>query len=204
MQISKILNNNVVITEKDQAEVVAMGRGLAFGKKIGDQIAVDKIEKFYTLKGDESSRVDELLAGIPDDIFLITDKVITLAKEKIPGKINDSLFLSLADHINATQLRAQEGFVIKNFLLWDIKRFFPTEFALASGQPTSLLVGSGSVSFAQTGAVLAVLLKTKNMKLKELSIPAFISGIFGVTEPAIYGITLPKKKPFWASCIVGA
>lgn len=76
--------------------------------------------------------------------------------------------------------------------------------ALASGQPTSLLVGSGSVSFAQTGAVLAVLLNTKNMKLKELSIPAFISGIFGVTEPAIYGITLPKKKPFWASCIVGA
>ncbi len=76
--------------------------------------------------------------------------------------------------------------------------------ALSSGQPTALLVGSGSVSFAQTGAVLAVLLKTKNMKLKELSIPAFISGIFGVTEPAIYGVTLPKKKPFWASCIVGA
>ncbi len=76
--------------------------------------------------------------------------------------------------------------------------------ALSSGQPTALLVGSGSVSFAQTGAVLAVLLKTKNMKLKELFIPAFISGIFGVTEPAIYGVTLPKKKPFWASCIVGA
>ncbi|MFD2307778.1 beta-glucoside-specific PTS transporter subunit IIABC [Enterococcus termitis] len=75
--------------------------------------------------------------------------------------------------------------------------------ALSQGQPTSLLTGSGSVSFAQTGAVLAVMLKTKNLKLKELSIPAFISGIFGVTEPAIYGITLPKKKPFWASCIVG-
>ena len=55
MQISKILNNNVVITEKDQAEVVAMGRGLAFGKKIGDQIAVDKREKFYTLKGADST-----------------------------------------------------------------------------------------------------------------------------------------------------
>lgn len=75
--------------------------------------------------------------------------------------------------------------------------------ALSQGEPTALLTGSGSVSFAQTGAVLAVLLKTKNAKLKELSIPAFISGVFGVTEPAIYGITLPKKKPFWASCIVG-
>ncbi|ULT58282.1 beta-glucoside-specific PTS transporter subunit IIABC [Neobacillus drentensis] len=59
------------------------------------------------------------------------------------------------------------------------------------------------VSFAQTGAVLAVLLKTKNKKLKSLSIPAFISGIFGVTEPAIYGITLPLKKPFIMSCIAG-
>lgn len=75
--------------------------------------------------------------------------------------------------------------------------------ALSQGDPTSILTPSGSVSFAQTGAVLAVMLKTKNVKLKELSIPAFISGIFGVTEPAIYGITLPKKKPFWASSIVG-
>ncbi|MBO0472161.1 PTS glucose transporter subunit IIA [Enterococcus ureasiticus] len=75
--------------------------------------------------------------------------------------------------------------------------------ALSQGQPTSLLTGSGSVSFAQTGVVLAVMLKTKNLKLRELSIPAFISGLFGVTEPAIYGITLPRKKPFWASCIVG-
>lgn len=71
-----------------------------------------------------------MLAEIPDDIFVITDKVITLAKEKIPGKINDSLFLSLADHINATQLRAQDGFVVKNFLVWDIKRFFPVEFSI--------------------------------------------------------------------------
>lgn len=59
-------------------------------------------------------------------------------------------------------------------------------------------------SFAQTGVVGAVLLKTKNKKLKSLCIPAFISGFFGVTEPAIYGITLPRKKPFILSCIGGA
>lgn len=130
MQISKILNNNVVITEKDKAEVVVMGRGLAFGKKIGDKIAVDKIEKCYALRSDSNSRADELLAEIPDEIFQITDKVITLAKDMIPGKINDSLFLSLADHINATQLRAKDGMAIKNFLLWDIKRFFPKELSI--------------------------------------------------------------------------
>jgi len=59
-------------------------------------------------------------------------------------------------------------------------------------------------SFAQTGVVLAILLKTKNKKLKSLCAPAFISGIFGVTEPAIYGVTLPRKKMFVISCIGGA
>jgi len=61
-----------------------------------------------------------------------------------------------------------------------------------------------AASFAQIGAVLAIMLRTKQQKLKSLSIPAFISGIFGVTEPAIYGITLPLKKPFIISCIGGA
>lgn len=86
-------------------------------------------------------------------------------------------------------------------LHWAIIPFYLME--VAAGNPTGLLSPSGSVSFAQTGAVLAIMLKTKNLKLRELSIPAFISGLFGVTEPAIYGITLPKKKPFWISCVVG-
>lgn len=57
-----------------------------------------------------------------------------------------------------------------------------------------------TASFVQTAAVLAILLKTKDKKLKSLSVPAFLSGICGVTEPAIYGITLPKKKPFYITC----
>ncbi|WNS45607.1 beta-glucoside-specific PTS transporter subunit IIABC [Paenibacillus sp. MMS20-IR301] len=67
-----------------------------------------------------------------------------------------------------------------------------------------ILAASFGASFAQTGAVLAILLRTKNVKLKSLSIPAIISGIFGVTEPAIYGVTLPRKKPFVLSCIAAA
>lgn len=56
-------------------------------------------------------------------------------------------------------------------------------------------------SFAQIGVVLAILLQTKDQKLKGIAFPAFLSGIFGVTEPAIYGVTLPRKKPFILSCI---
>ncbi|TLQ08019.1 PTS beta-glucoside transporter subunit IIABC [Marinilactibacillus psychrotolerans] len=67
-----------------------------------------------------------------------------------------------------------------------------------------ILAMSFIASFAQTGVIIGVLLKTKERKLKTLSIPAIISGIFGVTEPAIYGISLPLKKPFIISCIGGA
>ena len=67
-----------------------------------------------------------------------------------------------------------------------------------------VLATSVAVCFAQTGVVIAIALKAKNKKLKSLCIPSIISGFFGVTEPAIYGITLPRKKPFIVSCIIGA
>ena len=68
----------------------------------------------------------------------------------------------------------------------------------------TILATSVAVCFAQTGVVMAIALKAKNKKLKSLCIPAIISGFFGVTEPAIYGVTLPRKKPFIVSCIIGA
>lgn len=54
--------------------------------------------------------------------------------------------------------------------------------------------------FTQTGVLGAIMLKTKEEKVRTISMPAFISSIFGVTEPAIYGVTLPMKTPFYISC----
>lgn len=68
----------------------------------------------------------------------------------------------------------------------------------------TVMVGMFGASFAQVGAVIAIYLKTKNKRLKTLCVPAIVSGVAGVTEPAIYGITLPKKKPFAITCVIGA
>lgn len=59
-------------------------------------------------------------------------------------------------------------------------------------------------TFATSSVVLAIFIKTKDSKLKKMAIPNFISGIFGVTEPAIYGMLLPLKKTFIISCVAGA
>lgn len=57
---------------------------------------------------------------------------------------------------------------------------------------------------AQGGAALAVFFITKNVKLKGLALSSTITAFFGITEPTVYGVTLPLKKPFIASCISGA
>lgn len=61
-----------------------------------------------------------------------------------------------------------------------------------------------AVPFATMGSVLGVMLKTKDKKVKSLCAPCFITGIFGISEPAIYGITLPRKTPFYCTLIAGA
>ncbi|WP_243297811.1 PTS beta-glucoside transporter subunit IIBCA [Bacillus litorisediminis] len=58
--------------------------------------------------------------------------------------------------------------------------------------------------FAQTGAAFGVFLKTKNKKLKALAGSTTITALFGITEPAVYGVTLRLKRPFIAGIIGGA
>lgn len=59
--------------------------------------------------------------------------------------------------------------------------------------------------FAQTAVVIAVWMKTKNKGLKNTALSAWISGmVAAVTEPAIYGITLPRKKLFVGSCVAAS
>ncbi|EOL43539.1 beta-glucoside-specific PTS transporter subunit IIABC [Enterococcus caccae] len=57
---------------------------------------------------------------------------------------------------------------------------------------------------AQGGAALAVFFMTKNVKLKGLALSSTMTSVFGITEPTVYGVTLPLKKPFIAACIGGA
>ena len=65
-----------------------------------------------------------------------------------------------------------------------------------------ILVAMVGTTFAQTGACLGIWLKTKDKKIKSLAPAAVISGVAGVTEPAIYGLTLPKKGPFFRTCAI--
>ena len=77
----------------------------------------------------------------------------------------------------------------------------PMMMGLMAGEPQPLMAVVAFPSFVQTGAVFAIWLKSKNKKLKTIALPAWISGSFGVTEPAIYGVTIPNGKQFILTCV---
>ncbi|WP_278808750.1 PTS beta-glucoside transporter subunit IIABC [Obesumbacterium proteus] len=56
----------------------------------------------------------------------------------------------------------------------------------------------------QVGAALGVFLRTRDAKLKVMAGSAATAGVFGITEPAVYGVTLPRRRPFIFGCVAGA
>lgn len=73
----------------------------------------------------------------------------------------------------------------------------------ALGHDTLIAVLTPAV-MAQSGAALGVFLRTRDIKLKGIAGSAFPAGIFGITEPAIYGVNLPLRRPFILGCVGGA
>lgn len=132
MVIEKILNNNVVITtDENNKEIVVMGRGIAFKKRIGDHIPKEIVDKVFKLSDPNiSDNFKELIADIPLEYMKLSDKIILKSKEKLGKKLNDSIYITLTDHMYTAIERAKEGIKVKNVLLWDIKRFYKKEFAI--------------------------------------------------------------------------
>lgn len=88
--------------------------------------------------------------------------------------------------------------------LWQVLVVFGLHHAFTPIALNSLMVQGyenltcymAAVPFTTMAVVLAVYLRTKDKKLKSVALPAVISSFFGVSEPSIYGVTLPLKRPF--------
>ncbi|WP_223701172.1 BglG family transcription antiterminator LicT [Sutcliffiella deserti] len=131
MKISKILNNNVIVSIKDDQEVIVMGRGLAFNKRVGEDIDEDKVEKIFTLEDqDITKKFKTLIADIPMEYMELTEDIILFAKQKLGKELNDSIYISLTDHIHFAIERYNQNLPIKNGLLWETKNLYKEEFEI--------------------------------------------------------------------------
>lgn len=85
---------------------------------------------------------------------------------------------------------------------WGLVPVMTNNIALYGRDTMIAILGPSNLS--QAGAALGVFLKTKDLKVKAIAGSAAITGIFGITEPSIYGVTLKYKKPFIIAAISGA
>lgn len=153
MTIDKVLNNNVVLShDENGAEVVLMGRGLAFGRRAGDPVAAEKVEKRFTLHSDQlSSRFQQLVTSIPLAHFMMSERIINHAKLSLGKELSDSIYVTLPDHISAAVERYRQGLVLPNPLLWDIRQFYPDEYQVGMEACRIVLEETG-VAFAEDEA----------------------------------------------------
>lgn len=130
--IEKVINNNIISAyEKSGAEVIVMGRGIGFKKKQGEVVPADQISKIFRIKSRTlTEQFKELLANMPLERVRISDEIISHAKDHLKLKLNQSIYVTLTDHINFAIERVSQGIEPQNALLWEIKRFDPQEFQL--------------------------------------------------------------------------
>lgn len=132
MIIEKIINNNIVLThDHKNREVIAMGKGIGFGRRKGDTVSQSEIEKVFRIKENETLlKFQDMIADIPMERLILTDDVISYAINVENLKLSQNIYLTLVDHINFAIERFKEGMTPENALMWEIKRFYPQEYAL--------------------------------------------------------------------------
>lgn len=133
MQIVKVVNNNIVTSVDEQGnEIIVMGRGLGFGRKLKEEIPIEKIEKTFQLKtSSENNKLIDIIQDIPMEHIKAADQIILHAKTVLGDKLKDTIYLSLIDHINCAIDRQRNNLLFQNPLLWETKQYYPTEFQVA-------------------------------------------------------------------------
>ncbi|MBS6195673.1 MAG: PRD domain-containing protein [Clostridiales bacterium] len=132
MVIEKVINNNIISAyDESGREVVVMGQGLGYGMKAGRIIEEEKIEKVFHIKSASiAEQFKELLRNMPLEHVQISNDVISYAKKDLKLKLNQSIYVTLTDHINFAIERCSHKVFQENALLWAIKRFYNQEYLL--------------------------------------------------------------------------
>ena len=111
MKITRILNNSAVISEnQDHEEIIALGKGIAYGKKVGDELLLETIHE-------------------TDPIFFqISQKIVDRLKHEENIELADSVYITLTDHLATSVERAKKGLYLSNKFIWEVKNYYPKEY----------------------------------------------------------------------------
>lgn len=132
MRIKKIFNNNVLcVVDKKGRELIVTGRGLGYHKRIGEIVDSKLVQKIYRMDNPgEQKKLRQLVQQIPIEELSLTEKLIQEIKKEIPQTLNESLLITLADHISFAIKRKKEGIEFTNPLAESVICYYPAEYQM--------------------------------------------------------------------------
>lgn len=132
MRIKKVINNNILCAVDEKGnEMIVTGRGLGFKRKPGERIDEAAVETVYRMEGkQEQERLRELVEQIPIEDLRLTETLIEEIKHQITQPLNESLLITLADHISFAIKRKREGIEFTNPLAGAVMCYYPAEYLL--------------------------------------------------------------------------
>lgn len=132
MIIKKIFNNNVILTENEAGrEIIAMGRGIAFGRRVGSKVPAESVERIYMLSSKSMmEKFQDLVASISSEYLQASNEIIDCAQNILGVKLNESIYVALTDHVHMAVYRLRNGIEIRNMVLTEIQKFYEKEYLI--------------------------------------------------------------------------
>lgn len=126
------MNNNVSLVRNSKGEeLIVIGKGVSFGKKKGDLISKDQVEKVFRMKTEESrENFMALLKDVPLDFITVTYEIIDNLSKKYQYPVQEYLYVTLTDHIYCSYQAISQG-RYKDSNLPDISVKYPIAFQIA-------------------------------------------------------------------------
>ena len=126
LAIKKINNNAVICRDNNGRELIALGKGIGY-EAVPRDIPLSRIERtFYEV--DESYY--PLAQVLPHDILTFSDRIVDIAKNRLPYQLSPNLVVLLGDHISFAIERAQKKLFVAMPLAWDVQQLYPVEYEI--------------------------------------------------------------------------
>jgi beta-glucoside operon transcriptional antiterminator len=169
MKIRQILNNNVALVQRGELDLIVLSNGLSFRKKVGDLLSIDEVDKvFVPDSSDVLENYSYLLSSVSQEILDATKRIILLVEAELEELVNDYLYLTLLDHIDYSLKRAEKGQYIVSPLAWEVRKFYPKQYAL-SKQALRIIFEETGIDFPESEAV-SIALHLINLQETKVSI----------------------------------
>ena len=187
MRIKKIINNNILCAVDDKGnELIVTGRGIGFQRHHGEIIDPAAVERTYRMEEKNGQRkLRELVEKIPVEHLTLTEGLIEHIKSEIPQKLNESLQITLADHISFAIQRKEQGAEFSNPLKDSIMCYYPAEYHMGQYCLSVIQEQLGVALHADEAAFIALHIVNAelNTNMSEMyDITKLIEGTISVVE----------------------